>query len=68
MGEPRGKFMKIKVFQYNEEQDARGCQAFSPGAWAELGELSLMFCFLLFIFLFLFDCGFIEHYLDCIWI
>lgn len=49
MGEPRGKFMKIKVFQYNEEQDARGCQAFSPGAWAELGELSLTLCFLLFI-------------------
>lgn len=49
MGEPQGEFMKIKVFQYNEEQDPRGCQAFSSGAWAELGELSLTLCLLLFI-------------------
>ena len=32
MGDPQGKFMKIKAFQYNEEQDARGCQAFSSEA------------------------------------
>ena len=32
MGDPQGKFMKIKAFQYNEEQDARGCQALSSGA------------------------------------
>ena len=32
MGDPQGKFMKTKVFQYNEEQDARGCQALSSAA------------------------------------
>lgn len=49
MGDPQGKFMKTKVFQYNEEQDARGCQAFSSAALAELSELSLTLCFLLFV-------------------